>query len=303
MGGSGTLRQSSGSDHQDVVDERTPLLAAGHGNIYESNTLPDSAVVENDDFDGTDIDPNEFDNLLSRAQSINGGLGIEAESQETAMLRGPRRYSSVNGSRASSHVRRKKSFASTISSNYEVIEEGSSDEDAESIPKSPFLAGASVRTFWLIFGGIMITYFVACFDSTIMVSSHPVITSYFESSNSASWLSTAFLLTSTSFQPLFGRLSDTIGRKPPYVLTMGIFLIATIWCAVAQSMTSFIIARAFCGLGAGGMMAMGSIITSDLVPIEIRGAYQSYLNIVFGAGSAAGAALGGAIADSLGWRW
>lgn len=50
-------------------------------------------------------------------------------------------------------------------------------------------------------------------------------------------------------------------------------------------------------------MAMGSIITSDLVPIEIRGTYQSYINIIFGAGSAAGAALGGAIADALGWRW
>lgn len=48
---------------------------------------------------------------------------------------------------------------------------------------------------------------------------------------------------------------------------------------------------------------MGSIITSDLIPIEIRGAYQSYLNIVFGLGSASGAALGGAIADHLGWRW
>ena len=66
---------------------------------------------------------------------------------------------------------------------------------------------------------------------------------------------------------------------------------------------SFIIARAVCGLGAGGMMTMGSIITSDLVPIEIRGAYQSYIKIIFGVGSALGAALGGAIADHLGWRW
>lgn len=50
-------------------------------------------------------------------------------------------------------------------------------------------------------------------------------------------------------------------------------------------------------------MTLGSIITSDLVPIEIRGIYQSYINIVFGSASALGAALGGAIADSLGWRW
>jgi len=87
---------------------------------------------------------------------------------------------------------------------------------------------------------------------TILASSHPVITSHFNSSNSASWLSTAFLLTSTAFQPLFGRLSDTMGRKPPYTFTLIIFLLATVWCALAQSMQEFILARALCGLGAGG---------------------------------------------------
>merc|ERR1712137_1235720 len=113
-----------------------------------------------------------------------------------------------------------------------------------------------------------------------MVSSHPVITSYFQSSNSASWLSTAFLLTSTSFQPLFGGLSDTIGRKRPFIFSLAVLLAGTIWCGVAQSMGSFIFARAFCGLGAGGLVTMSSIVTSDLVPIEIRGIYQSYINVI-----------------------
>ncbi|KAK4238212.1 MFS general substrate transporter [Achaetomium macrosporum] len=136
-----------------------------------------------------------------------------------------------------------------------------------------------------------------------MASSHPVITSYFGSSNSASWLSTAFLLTSTSFQPVLGGLSDAVGRKGPYVVTTGVFLVATVWCALAGSMASFIAARAVCGLGAGGMTTLGSIIVSDLVPIEIRGAYQSYINITYGVGAMLGAALGGVMADYLGWRW
>lgn len=34
-----------------------------------------------------------------------------------------------------------------------------------------------------------------------------------------------------------------------------------------------------------------------------RGAYQSYVNVVYGLASAAGAALGGLMADTLGWRW
>jgi Major Facilitator Superfamily len=306
MSGDGSVHEEPGSSsHQYVANERTSLLATNNGAPYDRTQTSTDETIIDEDSEETDIDPNEFDNLLSRAESITTGLGIEIESQETAMLRGPRRYSfAKGGSRASSHIRsRRKSFASTIGSTPELIEEAAGDDDSESKPKSPFLAGVSVSTFWLIFGGVLTGNFVACFDSTIMVSSHPVITSYFHSSNSASWLSTAFLLTSTSFQPLFGRLSDTIGRKTPYVFTMTIFLLATVWCALAQSMTSFIVARAVCGLGAGGMMVTGSIITSDLVPIEIRGVYQSYINIVFGIGSAMGAALGGAIADSLGWRW
>jgi hypothetical protein len=304
MAGTARPQEERGSrvdSENGAPNERTALLSAPNGDSNHSPSLR-SEVLLGDEFEEREIDPNEFNNLLSRAESFTSGLGVEPESQESAMLRGPRRYSIVKGglSRTSSRADgvRRKSFASTIGSE-SAIEEG----DEEEILKSPFLAGVSVTRFWLIFSGILATYFVACFDSTIMVSSHPIITSYFHSSNSASWLSTAFLLTSTSFQPLFGRLSDTIGRKPPYVFTMAVFLIATIWCGLAQSMMSFIIARAVCGLGAGGMMSMGSIITSDLVPIEIRGAYQSYINIIFGVGSALGAALGGAIADHLGWRW
>ncbi|KJK80191.1 hypothetical protein H634G_04430 [Metarhizium anisopliae BRIP 53293] len=166
-----------------------------------------------------------------------------------------------------------------------------------------FLNGTSPSHFWYIFSQILTVHFIGCFDGTIMASSHPVITSYFGAANSASWLSTAFLLTSTAFQPLLGRLSDAVGRKPLFLGSLAVFGLATLWCALADSIESFVAARAFCGLGAGGSMTVGSIITSDLVPIERRGAYQSYMNIIYGVGSALGAALGGAMAEALGWRW
>lgn len=131
-----------------------------------------------------------------------------------------------------------------------------------------FLNGTSPSHFWYIFSQILTVHFIGCFDGTIMASSHPVITSYFGAANSASWLSTAFLLTSTAFQPLLGRLSDAVGRKPLFLGSLAVFGLATLWCALADSIESFVAARAFCGLGAGGSMTVGSIITSDLVPIE-----------------------------------
>lgn len=136
-----------------------------------------------------------------------------------------------------------------------------------------------------------------------MASVHPVITSYFNSSNSAAWLSTAFLISSTALMPLFAPLSDTIGRRIVWLVTTIVFAIALVWCAVAPSIASFIAARTLCGLGAGGVMAMGPIIVNDLVPIEMRATLQSMLILAFGLGQASGAAMGGFLCDFVGWRW
>ncbi|WQF80417.1 Putative sugar transporter, major facilitator superfamily, MFS transporter superfamily [Colletotrichum destructivum] len=280
-----------------ATDERTPLLQ-----VDEPTTpLP----ITQQDADA--IPPNDFDILLSRSLPTSGPF-LEPESTVNPLLRGPRRYSTASKNRRPSLASRsdRDAVADSAAAAYSDDDRDRDSDDAVSVSSAastPYLNGISRSRFWFIFAEILLTYFIACFDGTIMASSHPVITSYFHASHSASWLSTAFLLTSSAFQPLLGRLSDSIGRKPPYVATMVIFTFATMWCALAQSMTSFIFARALCGLGAGGMMTLGSIIVSDLVPIENRGAYQSYINMIYGVGSALGAALGGAMADHLGWRW
>ncbi|KAJ5337694.1 Major facilitator superfamily domain general substrate transporter [Penicillium brevicompactum] len=156
--------------------------------------------------------------------------------------------------------------------------------------------------FWIIFGGILVGYMIGFFDSTLMASSHPVITSYFNAANSASWLSTAFLLTSTAFMPLFGRVSDAFGRKPVYLFSIAMFFITTAGCGLARNIGHFIAARALCGLGAGGIFSIGQIISSDLVRLEYRGIYQSYINLCLGAGGSIGLAFGGYLCDHIGWR-
>lgn len=218
------------------------------------------------------MDANVFDLRVSRSWSSAGAMP-GPESLEHSMLCGPRRCS--DGSTPPTEETPLLS-AGTASLSTLVDEAEDETEVDRSTPttsalpcrSNPYLGGVSVDRFWVIFLEIMAAYFIACFDGTIMASSHPAITSYFGASNKASWLSTAFLLTGASFQPLLGRLSDAVGRKPPYVASMAVFLAATLWCATAGSMTSLIVARAFCGLGAGGIMTLGSILISDLVPIE-----------------------------------
>lgn len=158
------------------------------------------------------------------------------------------------------------------------------------------------KRFWLLFSCILVAYVLVYFDSFFMASSHPVITSYFHASNAASWLSTVFFLTSTIFGPFYGRISDVTGRKSMFVFALVMFALTTAWCGTARSIGEFIAARAFCGLGAGGVATMSNIILSDIVKIQYRGIYQSYLNLCFGFGNGLGASLGGLLADKLGWR-
>ncbi|KAK4610062.1 Vacuolar basic amino acid transporter 2 [Fulvia fulva] len=136
-----------------------------------------------------------------------------------------------------------------------------------------------------------------------MASVHPVITSYSNASNEASWLTTAFMITNTRFQPLWRRRSDMVGRKSVCVVVLSIFALTNLCCALSQSIGSFIAAKAVCGIGAGGTMSMALVVVNDLVKVEYRGTYISHINVAFGIGAACGAAFGGVVSDSIGWRW
>ncbi|KAF1817427.1 vacuolar basic amino acid transporter 2 [Eremomyces bilateralis CBS 781.70] len=150
---------------------------------------------------------------------------------------------------------------------------------------------------------VAIGVFLASADQTIIVTSSPKIGTDLHALNNTSWIATAYFLTLTSFQPLYGKLSDIFGRKPCLLFAYVVFGLGCLFCGLSRNMTELIASRAFAGIGGGGMVTVVSIILSDTVPLRERGKWQGYINIIFASGSAAGAPLGGILADSIGWRW
>ena len=112
-----------------------------------------------------------------------------------------------------------------------------------------------------------------------------------------------YFLTLTSFQPLYGKLSDIFGRKPALLFAYVIFAIGCLFCGLARNMNELIAARAFAGIGGGGMTTVVSVIMSDIVPLRERGTWQGIINIIYATGAGAGAPLGGILSDKIGWRW
>lgn len=102
---------------------------------------------------------------------------------------------------------------------------------------------------------------------------------------------------------MYGKLSDIFGRKPALLFAYLIFGIGCLFCGLARDINELVAARIFAGIGGGGMTTVVSILMSDIIPLRERGTWQGYMNIIFAAGSASGAPLGGLLADSIGWRY
>ncbi|KAF4962196.1 hypothetical protein FSARC_9711 [Fusarium sarcochroum] len=161
------------------------------------------------------------------------------------------------------------------------------------------------RGFVWIQLAIMSNVFLYGLDSTITAATYAVISSEFDAANSASWLTTSYLVTSTAFQPLYGRVSDIFGRRVCFFISTITFALGCLGCGVANNVILLNVMRALTGFGGGGLMTMGesTIVNSDMIPFRKRGMYQALQNGIYGFGAISGASFGGSIADHIGWRW
>ncbi len=151
--------------------------------------------------------------------------------------------------------------------------------------------------------GILAGVFLGALDQSVVGTALPRITSELGGLNHLSWVVTAYLLTSTAVTPLWGKISDLYGRRLIFQTSIGIFIVGSLLCGVAQDMLQLIVFRAIQGIGGGGLFALGLAIIGDIVPPRDRGKYGGLFGAVFGVSSVAGPLLGGFFTDGPGWRW
>ncbi|KAF9111363.1 hypothetical protein BGX27_005032 [Mortierella sp. AM989] len=159
------------------------------------------------------------------------------------------------------------------------------------------------RQFALIMIGLSSCVFLSSLDQIIVATSIPAISRDFSSLHDISWLGTAYLMTSTSCQPLYGKFSDIFGRKALILFANFIFLVGSIISGWSTSMTMLIAGRGVAGIGAGGLIAMVFIIISDMLDMRERSKYIGAISAVNALSSVAGPLLGGVFSDNITWRW
>jgi EmrB/QacA subfamily drug resistance transporter len=156
-----------------------------------------------------------------------------------------------------------------------------------------------------ILSGLMMALLTSMISSTVVSTALPTIVGDLGGQNQLSWVASATLLTMTASTPLWGKVSDIIGRKLSFQTALLIFVVASVAGGLSQNIGMLIAARAVQGLGAGGLSALAQVILGDIVEPRQRGRYSGYIGAVFGVATVAGPLLGGFIvdADGLGWRW
>ena len=155
----------------------------------------------------------------------------------------------------------------------------------------------------LITIGLMLSLFLASMEGTVVATAMPTIVSQLGGLSIYSWVFTVYMLTSTTTGPIYGKLSDLYGRKPVYLVSMGLFLAGSMLCGQAHSMQQLIFFRALQGIGAGGVLPLVFIIVGELFSLEERARMQGLLSGVWGVSSVIGPLIGGFLVDQISWQW
>jgi MFS family permease len=103
--------------------------------------------------------------------------------------------------------------------------------------------------------------------------------------------------------PIYGKLSDTYGRKPVLLTAIGIFLLGSVLCGLSPTTPALIASRALQGLGAAGLFTSAFAVIADIFPPAVRGKYTGLVGAVFGVASVVGPLVGGFLTDGFGWHW
>ncbi|KAK5047592.1 hypothetical protein LTR84_006689 [Exophiala bonariae] len=151
--------------------------------------------------------------------------------------------------------------------------------------------------------GICLSVFIISLDRNIITTAIPDITADFHSYDSIGWYGSAYLMTASAFQPLYGRIYMSFATKSTFLVALAIFQVGSIIVAACPSSDVLIVGRAIQGVGSAGLLTGAFVVATHAVRIEQRPVLFALVGILYGVGALCGPLLGGALTDTIGWRW
>ena len=147
------------------------------------------------------------------------------------------------------------------------------------------------------------TTFMTAIEGTIVSTAMPTIVSDLDGLEIMNWVVSIFLLMTAVSTPLYGKLADSIGRKPVFLFGIALFVIGSSLCGLAQNMIELILFRVIQGLGSGAVQPVAITIIADLYTLQKRAKMLGLNSGFWGVASVIAPLLGGFIVQHLSWHW
>ena len=165
-------------------------------------------------------------------------------------------------------------------------------------------SAAGKRNPWLIVGVISLATFMEVLDTSIAnVSLNHIAGSLSASQDEVTWVLTSYFVSNAIIIPISGWLSDVIGRKRYYMISVALFTLSSLLCGFAPNLGLLVFARVLQGIGGGGLAPSEQSFLADTFPPEKRGQAFAAYAIVVVVGPVLGPTLGGYITDNASWHW
>lgn len=159
------------------------------------------------------------------------------------------------------------------------------------------------RRILLILTGLLLAQMMAAIEGTVVSTALPTIATDLGRFDLAPWVFIGYLITSTACTPVWGKVSDLVGRRRPYELAILIFMAGALGSGAATSMWMLVAFRFVQGIGAGGLFALSMTIIGDVLSPRERGKYMGYMGGTFAVATVLGPLVGGLLVDYAHWRW
>lgn len=157
---------------------------------------------------------------------------------------------------------------------------------------------------WLVASVISISAFMEVLDTAIAnVSLRHIAGATSSSYDQATWVLTSYLIANAIVIPLSGWLTEVIGRKRYYMISVALFSLASLFCGLAPTLTLLIMARIVQGMAGGGLQPVTQAMLVDTFPPERRGQALAMYGVVVILAPTIGPVLGGWITDQYSWHW
>jgi DHA2 family multidrug resistance protein len=169
---------------------------------------------------------------------------------------------------------------------------------------TPARSAAGNRSPWLIAAVISISAFMEVLDTAIAnVSLAHIAGSTSSSYDQATWVLTSYLVANATVIPMSGWLSDVVGRKRYYMMSVALFTFASLCCGLSPSLPILIVARIVQGVGGGGLQPVTQAMLIDTFPPAARGKAMSVYGFTVILAPMLGPLVGGWITDQFSWHW